>query len=161
MRPQIWTVPGFAINIVSPSQDPPSFQVFPKVEYLQEVGRELIIPCQAHGDPAPNITWTKVCTHFSNIMIKKLILILLILIILSLLLLNTKFIFRVFYDIAVWLIFRMFLVLYFRLEVRLTLHLLFCPVVLWFCSHSWKTIKGHGSVMLPTLWQKSVKALWF
>ncbi|XP_058245896.1 uncharacterized protein igsf9b isoform X3 [Hemibagrus wyckioides] len=41
-------------------KDPPSFQVFPKVEYLQEVGRELIIPCQAHGDPAPNITWTKV-----------------------------------------------------------------------------------------------------
>ncbi|KAF4072182.1 hypothetical protein AMELA_G00260180 [Ameiurus melas] len=40
-------------------KDPPLFQVSPRAEYLQEVGRELIIPCQAHGDPAPNITWTK------------------------------------------------------------------------------------------------------
>ncbi|KAG9354804.1 hypothetical protein JZ751_001517, partial [Albula glossodonta] len=41
-------------------EDPPSFQVTPRVEYLQEVGRELIIPCQGHGDPTPNITWVKV-----------------------------------------------------------------------------------------------------
>ncbi|KAG9270632.1 hypothetical protein AMEX_G15603 [Astyanax mexicanus] len=41
-------------------EDPPSFRVSPRAEYLQEVGRELIIPCQAHGDPSPNITWSKV-----------------------------------------------------------------------------------------------------
>ncbi|XP_072538047.1 uncharacterized protein igsf9b [Salminus brasiliensis] len=41
-------------------QDPPSFQMSPRAEYLQEVGRELIIPCQAHGDPSPNITWAKI-----------------------------------------------------------------------------------------------------
>ncbi|XP_030621083.1 uncharacterized protein igsf9b [Chanos chanos] len=41
-------------------EDPPSFMVAPRAEYLQEVGRELVIPCQAHGDPSPNITWTKV-----------------------------------------------------------------------------------------------------
>ncbi|XP_036382069.1 protein turtle homolog A [Megalops cyprinoides] len=41
-------------------EDPPSFQVSPRAEYLQEVGRELIIPCQGHGDPSPNITWIKV-----------------------------------------------------------------------------------------------------
>uniref|UniRef100_A0A3B3TXU0 Protein turtle homolog A-like n=1 Tax=Poecilia latipinna TaxID=48699 RepID=A0A3B3TXU0_9TELE len=33
-------------------QDPPSFRVPPLPEYLQEVGRELIIPCEASGDPA-------------------------------------------------------------------------------------------------------------
>uniref|UniRef100_A0A8C4EGR5 Immunoglobulin superfamily, member 9b n=1 Tax=Dicentrarchus labrax TaxID=13489 RepID=A0A8C4EGR5_DICLA len=38
-------------------QDPPSFRVPPRPEYLQEVGRELIIPCEAIGDPTPNITW--------------------------------------------------------------------------------------------------------
>uniref|UniRef100_A0A3Q2YVU0 Protein turtle homolog A-like n=1 Tax=Hippocampus comes TaxID=109280 RepID=A0A3Q2YVU0_HIPCM len=32
-------------------QDPPTFQVPPRPEYLQEVGRELIIPCEADGDP--------------------------------------------------------------------------------------------------------------
>uniref|UniRef100_A0A3Q2XLQ9 Protein turtle homolog A-like n=1 Tax=Hippocampus comes TaxID=109280 RepID=A0A3Q2XLQ9_HIPCM len=41
-------------------QDPPTFQVPPRPEYLQEVGRELIIPCEADGDPAPNITWSKI-----------------------------------------------------------------------------------------------------
>ncbi|KAM7416197.1 hypothetical protein PAMA_018322 [Pampus argenteus] len=41
-------------------QDPPSFRVAPRPEYLQEVGRELIIPCEAIGDPAPNITWSKI-----------------------------------------------------------------------------------------------------
>ncbi|KAI5094910.1 protein turtle-like A, partial [Silurus meridionalis] len=41
-------------------KDPPTFLVSPEAEYLQEVGRELVIPCQAYGDPAPKITWTKV-----------------------------------------------------------------------------------------------------
>ncbi|XP_040010650.1 protein turtle homolog A, partial [Xiphias gladius] len=41
-------------------QDPPSIQVPPRLEYLQEVGRELIIPCEASGDPTPNITWSKI-----------------------------------------------------------------------------------------------------
>ncbi|XP_029115459.1 uncharacterized protein igsf9b [Scleropages formosus] len=41
-------------------QDPPSFKVVPRAEYLQEVGRELVVPCQARGDPAPNTTWSKV-----------------------------------------------------------------------------------------------------
>ncbi|XP_077078740.1 uncharacterized protein igsf9b isoform X2 [Siphateles boraxobius] len=41
-------------------KDPPSFRVSPRAEYLQEVGRELVIPCQPEGDPAPNITWIKV-----------------------------------------------------------------------------------------------------
>ncbi|XP_051760409.1 protein turtle homolog A isoform X1 [Ctenopharyngodon idella] len=41
-------------------KDPPSFRVSPRAEYLQEVGRELVIPCQSEGDPAPNITWIKV-----------------------------------------------------------------------------------------------------
>ncbi|XP_061674243.1 protein turtle homolog A isoform X2 [Syngnathoides biaculeatus] len=41
-------------------QDPPTFQVPPRPEYLQEVGRDLVIPCEATGDPAPNITWSKI-----------------------------------------------------------------------------------------------------
>lgn len=41
-------------------QDPPTFRVRPRPEYLQEVGRELIIPCEASGDPTPNVTWSKV-----------------------------------------------------------------------------------------------------
>ncbi|XP_073675992.1 uncharacterized protein igsf9b [Garra rufa] len=41
-------------------KDPPSFRVSPRAEYLQEVGRELVIPCQPQGDPTPNITWNKV-----------------------------------------------------------------------------------------------------
>ncbi|XP_065516023.1 protein turtle homolog A isoform X1 [Lathamus discolor] len=41
-------------------KDPPAFTVRPKEEYFQEVGRELVIPCAAHGDPSPTITWMKV-----------------------------------------------------------------------------------------------------
>uniref|UniRef100_A0A8B9NVK2 Immunoglobulin superfamily member 9 n=1 Tax=Apteryx owenii TaxID=8824 RepID=A0A8B9NVK2_APTOW len=41
-------------------KDPPAFTVRPKEEYFQEVGRELVIPCMAHGDPPPTITWVKV-----------------------------------------------------------------------------------------------------
>ncbi|XP_077601230.1 uncharacterized protein LOC144215904 isoform X1 [Stigmatopora nigra] len=41
-------------------QDPPTFLVPPRSEYLQEVGRELVIPCEAAGDPPPNITWSKI-----------------------------------------------------------------------------------------------------
>ncbi|XP_061762751.1 protein turtle homolog A isoform X1 [Nerophis ophidion] len=41
-------------------QDPPTFLMPPRPEYLQEVGRELIIPCEASADPAPNITWSKI-----------------------------------------------------------------------------------------------------
>ncbi|XP_029960343.1 LOW QUALITY PROTEIN: protein turtle homolog A [Salarias fasciatus] len=41
-------------------QDPPIFKVPPRPEYLQEVGRVLVIPCEATGDPAPNVTWSKV-----------------------------------------------------------------------------------------------------
>lgn len=44
-------------------QDPPSFRVSPRPEYLQEVGRELMIPCEASGDPTPNVTWSKVEIH--------------------------------------------------------------------------------------------------
>uniref|UniRef100_A0AAV2MRP7 Immunoglobulin superfamily, member 9b n=1 Tax=Knipowitschia caucasica TaxID=637954 RepID=A0AAV2MRP7_KNICA len=41
-------------------KDPPTFKVPPRTEYLQEVGRELIIPCEAFGDPSPNISWSKI-----------------------------------------------------------------------------------------------------
>ncbi|XP_057898620.1 protein turtle homolog A [Melospiza georgiana] len=41
-------------------KDPPAFTVRPKEEYFQEVGRELVIPCAARGDPPPTITWVKV-----------------------------------------------------------------------------------------------------
>ncbi|KAK7934217.1 hypothetical protein WMY93_005113 [Mugilogobius chulae] len=41
-------------------KDPPTFKVPPRPEYMQEVGRELIIPCEAIGDPSPNITWSKI-----------------------------------------------------------------------------------------------------
>uniref|UniRef100_A0A8C5UF62 Immunoglobulin superfamily member 9 n=1 Tax=Malurus cyaneus samueli TaxID=2593467 RepID=A0A8C5UF62_9PASS len=34
-------------------KDPPAFTVQPKEEYFQEVGRELVIPCAAGGDPPP------------------------------------------------------------------------------------------------------------
>ncbi|XP_056587685.1 protein turtle homolog B isoform X2 [Triplophysa dalaica] len=41
-------------------KDPPKFMVVPGGEYRQEAGRELVIPCEAEGDPFPNITWRKV-----------------------------------------------------------------------------------------------------
>ncbi|XP_029685000.1 protein turtle homolog A [Takifugu rubripes] len=41
-------------------QDPPSFRVLPRPEYLQEVGRDLMIPCEGSGDPPPTITWSKI-----------------------------------------------------------------------------------------------------
>ncbi|XP_072288674.1 uncharacterized protein igsf9b [Eucyclogobius newberryi] len=41
-------------------KDPPTLKVPPRAEYMQEVGRELIIPCEAFGDPSPNITWSKI-----------------------------------------------------------------------------------------------------
>ncbi|NXM29520.1 TUTLA protein, partial [Oxyruncus cristatus] len=41
-------------------QDPPAFRVRPKQEYFQEVGRALLLPCQAQGDPPPTVTWIKV-----------------------------------------------------------------------------------------------------
>ncbi|XP_060110962.1 protein turtle homolog A isoform X2 [Heteronotia binoei] len=40
-------------------KDPPVFTQHPKDEYFQEVGRELLIPCAARGDPRPVISWTK------------------------------------------------------------------------------------------------------
>uniref|UniRef100_A0A3P8NGB9 Immunoglobulin superfamily, member 9Bb n=1 Tax=Astatotilapia calliptera TaxID=8154 RepID=A0A3P8NGB9_ASTCA len=41
-------------------KDPPKFSVVPGGVYRQEAGRELVIPCEAEGDPFPNITWRKV-----------------------------------------------------------------------------------------------------
>uniref|UniRef100_A0AAR2IY42 Ig-like domain-containing protein n=1 Tax=Pygocentrus nattereri TaxID=42514 RepID=A0AAR2IY42_PYGNA len=41
-------------------QDPPSLRLSPREEYRQDVGRTLLIPCQADGDPPPKVTWTKV-----------------------------------------------------------------------------------------------------
>nr|XP_025036564.1 LOW QUALITY PROTEIN: protein turtle homolog A [Pelodiscus sinensis] len=40
-------------------KEPPVFTVRPKEEYFQEVGRELVIPCAAQGDPPPTVTWAK------------------------------------------------------------------------------------------------------
>ncbi|XP_062820835.1 protein turtle homolog A isoform X1 [Anolis carolinensis] len=40
-------------------KDPPTFTLRPKEEYFQEVGRDLLIPCAAQGDPFPVISWTK------------------------------------------------------------------------------------------------------
>uniref|UniRef100_A0A670YYK5 Immunoglobulin superfamily member 9 n=1 Tax=Pseudonaja textilis TaxID=8673 RepID=A0A670YYK5_PSETE len=40
-------------------KDPPTFTLRPKEEYFQEVGRELLIPCVAQGDPQPITSWTK------------------------------------------------------------------------------------------------------
>ncbi|KAM6234351.1 LOW QUALITY PROTEIN: protein turtle homolog A [Porphyrio hochstetteri] len=41
-------------------KDPPTFTVRPKEEYFQEVGRELVVPCSARGDPPPAVSWVKV-----------------------------------------------------------------------------------------------------
>lgn len=135
-----------SINIISHLQDPPFFRVSPRAEYLQEFGRELIIPCQAHGDPAPHITWTKVSTQFPKIMIKKWQQINICSSFTNLV--HIQSILR--YCCAAHFL-ECFLDLYSRLGVHLPLHLQFCPMVLWFCIHSAKTIKGHGSVMLPIL----------
>lgn len=47
-------------NASSGLQAPPAFLERPKEEYFQEVGRELLIPCSARGDPPPTVSWTKV-----------------------------------------------------------------------------------------------------
>ncbi|KAB5543814.1 hypothetical protein PHYPO_G00083980 [Pangasianodon hypophthalmus] len=47
-------------------QDPPSLTLAPRKEYRAEVGRMLIIPCQAHGDPPPTVTWTKLSPSVSR-----------------------------------------------------------------------------------------------
>lgn len=39
---------------------PPAFLERPQEEYFQEVGRELLIPCSAQGDPPPTVSWAKV-----------------------------------------------------------------------------------------------------
>ncbi|XP_032949928.1 protein turtle homolog A isoform X3 [Rhinolophus ferrumequinum] len=41
-------------------KSPPAFLERPKEEYFQEVGRELLIPCSARGDPPPTVSWAKV-----------------------------------------------------------------------------------------------------
>ncbi|KAG7490655.1 turtle-like A-like isoform X1 [Solea senegalensis] len=41
-------------------KDPPSFRATPRPEYFQEVGRELMIPCEVGGEPTPNVTWSKI-----------------------------------------------------------------------------------------------------
>ncbi|XP_073791472.1 protein turtle homolog B isoform X12 [Danio rerio] len=60
-------VPYNSLGTMGPSppaplvlKDPPKFLVVPGGEYRQEAGRELVIPCEAEGDPFPNITWRKV-----------------------------------------------------------------------------------------------------
>ncbi|KAG8449995.1 hypothetical protein GDO86_016615 [Hymenochirus boettgeri] len=40
-------------------KEPPSFTDVPNDEYFQDVGRELIVPCSAVGDPPPTISWSK------------------------------------------------------------------------------------------------------
>ncbi|KAE8588586.1 hypothetical protein XENTR_v10022623 [Xenopus tropicalis] len=40
-------------------KEPPSFIDVPSEEYFQDVGRELVIPCSAVGDPPPLIRWSK------------------------------------------------------------------------------------------------------
>ncbi|XP_030921157.1 protein turtle homolog A [Geospiza fortis] len=59
-KPLLLTQPSPPQNSPSALQDPPAFTVRPKEEYFQEVGRELVIPCVAQGDPPPTITWVKV-----------------------------------------------------------------------------------------------------
>nr|XP_028682932.1 protein turtle homolog A isoform X3 [Macaca mulatta] len=47
-------------NEVETGLAPPAFIERPKEEYFQEVGRELLIPCSAQGDPPPVVSWAKV-----------------------------------------------------------------------------------------------------
>ncbi|XP_017720323.1 PREDICTED: protein turtle homolog A isoform X2 [Rhinopithecus bieti] len=47
-------------NEVETGLAPPAFIEQPKEEYFQEVGRELLIPCSAQGDPPPVVSWAKV-----------------------------------------------------------------------------------------------------
>ncbi|KAI5099498.1 protein turtle-like A, partial [Silurus meridionalis] len=47
-------------------QDPPSITLAPNKEYRAEVGRTLMIPCQAHGEPQLTITWTKLSPSVSR-----------------------------------------------------------------------------------------------
>lgn len=56
-RPALPPSPALCVPVF---QDPPAFAVRPKEEYFQEVGRELVIPCVAHGDPPPAVSWLKV-----------------------------------------------------------------------------------------------------
>ncbi|KAJ8286530.1 hypothetical protein GJAV_G00040200 [Gymnothorax javanicus] len=49
--------PSAATQVVL--QDPPVFSVLPREEYEQEVNSDLVIPCHAHGNPSPSITWAK------------------------------------------------------------------------------------------------------
>ncbi|KAJ7987256.1 hypothetical protein DPEC_G00336850 [Dallia pectoralis] len=41
-------------------QDPPSLSVSPDLDYRQDVGKTLVIPCQTAGDPTAAISWSKV-----------------------------------------------------------------------------------------------------
>ncbi|XP_075463921.1 protein turtle homolog A isoform X2 [Ascaphus truei] len=50
---------GVSLTTQVTLKEPPSFTVLPKEEYFQEVGRELLIPCSASGDPLPVISWGK------------------------------------------------------------------------------------------------------
>ncbi|XP_036986613.2 protein turtle homolog A isoform X3 [Artibeus jamaicensis] len=52
-----WTKDGQALQL---DKAPPAFRERPKEEYFQEVGRELLIPCSAQGDPPPIVSWAKV-----------------------------------------------------------------------------------------------------
>ncbi|KAK7896621.1 hypothetical protein WMY93_021946 [Mugilogobius chulae] len=40
-------------------QDPPWFSLVPEPEYTAEVGRSLLVPCQANRDPTVKVTWSK------------------------------------------------------------------------------------------------------
>ncbi|XP_075048362.1 protein turtle homolog A isoform X1 [Mixophyes fleayi] len=50
---------GMSLPTVVILKDPPTFTEVPKNEYFQDVGRELVVPCSATGDPPPVISWTK------------------------------------------------------------------------------------------------------
>ncbi|KAJ0057339.1 hypothetical protein NL108_004922 [Boleophthalmus pectinirostris] len=44
-------------------QDPPSFSVVPAAQYIEEVGRSLLVPCQPNRDPTVRVTWRKVASR--------------------------------------------------------------------------------------------------